>query len=108
MAKGYVATGPFRLGSGDPESDEVTDFEAGDVVPGAAKLDNLDELVRSGRLAEQGSDAAETAVAGDGSDYDGFKVGDLRAALKERGLETSGRKADLIARLEADDAEGSA
>lgn len=36
--------------------------------------------------------------------YTDAKVDELRAALKDRGLDTTGNKADLIARLEADDA----
>jgi SAP domain-containing protein len=40
-------------------------------------------------------------------EYSEWKVEDLRAELKARDLSSAGTKADLIARLEADDAEES-
>lgn len=36
-------------------------------------------------------------------DLDKLKVSDLKAKLKERGLDTNGKKADLIARLKYDE-----
>lgn len=39
-------------------------------------------------------------------DYESWKVGELRQALEEAGLDTTGVKAELIARLRAADAEG--
>lgn len=35
------------------------------------------------------------------ADVDGMKVAELKAALKERGLEQKGLKADLVERLKA-------
>jgi hypothetical protein len=48
-----------------------------------------------------GSDDEES----DGS-YGSMKKDDLVAAAEERGVDSSGTKADIIERLEADDAEG--
>ena len=38
-----------------------------------------------------------------GQDYPALKVSELKPLLRARGLPVSGRKADLVARLEADD-----
>ena len=38
-----------------------------------------------------------------GQEYSALKVAELKPLLKARGLPVSGRKADLVARLEADD-----
>lgn len=41
----------------------------------------------------------------DGIEYKDATVDQLKAELENRGLETTGKKADLVARLEANDAE---
>lgn len=46
---------------------------------------------------------AEDDTEGGDIDYASFAVPLLRAELAERGLDTSGKKAELIARLEEDD-----
>jgi hypothetical protein len=47
-----------------------------------------------------GPDAGDDAAAGPG-ELEQLTVAELRAELGERGLSTAGRKAELVARLEA-------
>jgi len=50
-----------------------------------------------------GDDTADVDAGGDGAQpsWSSLTVAALRSALVERGLQTTGRKADLVARLEA-------
>lgn len=64
-------------------------------------------LLRRHRRAREGrqttSEVAAPAEA-EAKPYDKRKNDDLRAELEARGLDSSGKKAELVARLEADDA----
>ncbi len=44
----------------------------------------------------------------DDVDYDGWTVDELKAELSSRGLQTAGRKAQLVERLQADDGQATA
>lgn len=61
--------------------------------------DKVDAFAR-GEVEEE-----ETDEDGDDKTYAEATVEELKAELKSRGLETSGKKDELIARLEADDEE---
>jgi len=67
------------------------------------------ELPADGVEREVTLDGPETVTAGvsmvDEFDYDGQTVDWLRSHLKDRGLSTSGNKAELVLRLQADDRE---
>lgn len=76
MAKQYEATGPFTLGG-----EQVTSFEEGEVVPGAADLANLEELLDAGRLREAGSTKATPEAEPDQAD----EVAPKSAAKKRSG-----------------------
>lgn len=76
---------------------EITDLAAGAFIP-------------AGRLPVEGIPAAGSEhelVNADAPDYDSWTLVQLRADLTGRGLPTSGNKADLIARLRADDQQNS-
>ena len=65
------------------------------------------ERGRGARADTCGDDplAAQAAAPADlGADYGALTVAELQAELEARGLPTDGLKADLVARLEADDA----
>jgi hypothetical protein len=46
---------------------------------------------------------SETPAMARPTDYTGMKVADLKAELKQRSLPLQGKKADLVARLQAND-----
>jgi hypothetical protein len=46
----------------------------------------------------------DAAAAAEVGDYAGMKVTDLRTELRDRGLEVSGTRPELVARLQEDDA----
>lgn len=67
--------------------------------------------VEAGALTDvEASPAEQAAAAADEAahDYAAMKVDELRALLETRGLDTSGLRADLVERLEVDDAKGPA
>lgn len=66
--------------------------------------DDDDPLVLQKRPAE-GEEDDEAAEPADEGEYAGKSKEELEDELEERGLAKSGNKADLIARLQADDAE---
>lgn len=76
MAKSYEATGPFTVGG-----EEITHYEAGEVVSGAADLSNLEELLFAGRLRETGSTKATPEAEPDQAD----EVAPKSAAKKRSG-----------------------
>lgn len=76
-------------------------FETGSEAPVGVEAGALTEVEAS--PAEQAAAAADEAA----HDYASMKVDELRAALDARGLDTEGLKADLVERLQADDAKGS-
>lgn len=78
-------------------------------------FDNLSEedktWLRSwGRESEIPADSVPEDIPLEGNptvdDYESWKVGELREALSEAGLDTTGTKAELIARLREADAKG--
>ncbi len=98
----YVAKRPLDVGSGSPDSDEVTHYEPGDEVEGADGFANLAGLVEAGYL-EPSSGTAGPVVDPD-SEYAELTVDELKEKLADRDLPVSGKKAELIARLEESDA----
>jgi len=89
------------------------DIEVPETYPEEAFTGNLPAEAREAVTAVIGAEAAfPPAPAPTGSamalplpsDYEKLKVVELRAELKARGLPVSGRKALLLARLDADDA----
>jgi hypothetical protein len=62
--------------------------------------------LHDGTLVGEVVDEADESGEDDGEEvaYADAKVEELRAELKERGLDTTGKKEELVARLEADDA----
>jgi hypothetical protein len=57
-----------------------------------------DPAKEKARLAKEAAKAAETAEA---PDYESMKKDDLIALAEERGIDSSGNKADIIERLNA-------
>lgn len=86
-------TGP-PLGEQDPE-DEDSEPEDGDE-------DEADDL-EDAEEGDEPEDAEDEEEDGDPVDYSELTKKELQAAASERGLETKGNVADLVARLQADD-----
>ena len=70
--------------------------------------DDSDSHDDEGDEDSQDSDEGDTEDEGEseGDDYDEWEVSDLRAELKDRGLETKGAKSALVTRLRESDAPG--
>ena len=81
-----VTTPPFS--SPDPQTDGL-------------KMEIVDANVSAYDARENAAAAQAEANSGD---YDSMKVADLKALAEERGLDSDGKKADLVAALQADDA----
>lgn len=67
--------------------------------------DALPDWARQGITNPHVWDGADekAAAEGDSSQYESMKLDELKGALAGRELPTNGNKADLVARLEADD-----
>lgn len=91
----YVAKRPLDVGG-----DEVTHYEPGEEVPDAEAFAELDSLLAQGFLEEKPTGGRSGASTEPDSPYGGMTVPELREQLADRGLPTSGKKADLLARLE--------
>lgn len=63
----------------------------------------LDEIIDSVSEVKEKVEEAKEQVEVLEDAYDKYKVAELKAALKEKGLAVSGKKDDLIARLRASD-----
>jgi hypothetical protein len=85
-------------------------FNPGDKIPQWAVdlITNPAVFAESEQAAELLVEAAEERPLDDDqwetASYDGLKVDELKALLEERNLGSTGRKAELIQRLEDDDA----
>ena len=79
-------------------TDEViSDFEAAEDEYEAETVGPIDEEKTDEETSEEDVETEETETAD--IDYDSMTVPNLKAALKERGLPVSGKKAELIERL---------
>jgi SAP domain len=71
-------------------------------LPGSVFEENFEQ---TGGPVDEPAVGAQAEEEGELSDYTGMTVEQLQDELRSRDLPTSGTKAELIARLEADDAE---
>lgn len=85
---------------GRPRSDQLG---LANVKEAGLVVDTFDEGDLEAFDIEQDIDTDDLIFVGESNDYDGMKVNQLKDLLKERGLPVSGRKADLIQRLEESD-----
>ena len=72
--------------------------------PSSSSSSSGEAQTSTSSYSEGGSTSETSAPAAD--DYASMTNADLQAELSSRGLPTSGTKAELVARLEADDSEG--
>lgn len=84
LADQDLVTGP-PLGEQDPEDEDE------------------DEDLEDAEDGDEPEDAEDEEEDGDPVDYSELTKKELQAAASERGLETKGNVADLVARLQADD-----
>lgn len=106
---------PLPVGSGPYEAPEAAkaqlDVGEGGANPPAEPLVSDEEPIRptdeKGQPVANISEATEDVLPADTAlrDYEGWKVPELKAELAVRGLEVGGKKAELVKRLKADDAE---
>lgn len=83
---------------------EVVVLEPGQKVPAFAK----DQVTNPAAFADAEADEQTEESGGDPQGYAALDLDALQAALKERELPQDGTEAELVARLEADDAEKAA
>lgn len=93
--------GRITMESNWVEAEVTPVVEPEPTVPVEASGEDTDGAERAGDEGDSGEEAAEAAEP---TRYDDFKNDALREALDERGLDTKGNKAELIARLVEDDA----
>ena len=77
--------------------DVISEFEAAEDEYEAETLGPVEEETEEEETSEDNSPTEETNA--EKIDYDSMTVPDLKAALKEKGLPVSGKKAELIDRL---------
>ena len=91
---------------------EIFIAESDDKPMKVGRSNRIQKLINEGRLVEVGGKKAKAEAAADpvqditglrDSGYASQTVKDLRALLEARGESTEGKKADLVARLEATD-----
>ena len=100
--------GPPGYASPDPatEGGRLVELEdhplSGDIAEdyGASVAATAEEPMSSALTGEGGSETASV----DGSEYDGMTKDELVAEADGRGIDSSGTKAEIVARLVADDA----
>jgi len=73
---------------------------AEDDLPVSGKKADLVARLEESDEADADADEAEAGDEGEAQDWSALTVPELKAALKERDLPVSGKKADLVARLE--------
>ena len=96
---GYEAASsvPPPPSSSSPAGTESDDEDELDAFLDSLDLNAFDEINKSTR---GGAGAGVGAGVGAGPDYSNYKVADLKALLKKRGLKVGGTKSELISRLQ--------
>jgi hypothetical protein len=105
---GYVVVAPLVQAV---IGDRVLHFYKGDVLPGGISAESLQNLKELGFVESTGAKASDDDEK---AGYDSLKVDELKEEIERRNsdreddakLPTDGKKAELVAALEADDAAG--